>query len=853
MLPYYVQLEDRKRGELVKHLCEQGVQPQVEAMKQAIGSRDVAFRPDLITSNDFIEWVGGVFGLITYGRHWVGTGINPLWNPNRVRALVQEIYQYWEIKGSTGSFALGFDLWLREDYQNLKIGIKEEIPISSTIERDVNNLRLWDYYTPFGTNFLKPLAVNKVLGVGDLYELRQDYLGKEVVTIERRSWRKKRREIEDILLNTFSVESNFQVTGFRIRENLNLETQRYIEFEEFFQEEEVNQPIISRKQRSHLWENNIIRKINLYRDIGKDISEQWNILFQQIKELSIEGTNLTKSPYHYVICTTRGEITVNLSRTILTGRITDDYVSIRPFLLGDNFTLILGFEEKRRYLQPVNYYWQGTEINYARLEGEVSRNEYSLNSNKLVLEFAYHSSTKEEIRSLSLLAEGRFEEIEDVTFSIPLLTEISQNINFQFILSLKLEPSSWVQAPVMTTVSIALENPEVWEDEYVPLNFTFTRNRTNENLVFFFAISGTGIVDVDYEVETALIQQSGMLRGNMTFPQGVDTIRLDIFPLLNELDEEDKTVIVRLLLPQDNTYDVSIPDSSTGYILNRDSGGSGSGVPSDPEPDTIPVALLLKAENNEVWEDENVPLIFTFERSNNTTGGVRFFFSIRGTAVLETDYMTNDVSLAEENGIINGSMILGVGVELVRLRIFPILNEADTDNKTVMVTLLRPSDNTYTVVTPNPLTGNILSRESGGSGSVWINDPPTVLTVLSISLENSEVWEDGDIPLVFIFNRDNTASELSFFFLITGTATLNVDYTTTDPLLIEEDNTLKGNMVFPFGVDTIRLNVFPLFNESDAEDKTVGITLLFDDYNTYDIDIYDTVFGYILNRSEGGS
>lgn len=576
MLPYYVQLEDRKRGELVKHLCEQGVQPQVEAMKQAIGSRDVAFRADLITSNDFIEWVGGIFGLITYGEHWVGTGINPLWNPNRSRLLVQNIYRYWESKGRAGSFALGFDLWLREDYQNLNVGIKEEVPISATIDLDVSSLRLWDYYTPFGFNFLNPMAISKVMGVGDLYSLRQDYLGKEVVTIEKRGWEKRVRELDKVESETLSIEDNFEIKGFRIRENLSLEGGGYREFEEVIREEEVNQPTISKKQRSHLWENNIIRKISLERTLEEDISVQWNLLIKQAKELSLESTNLTKTPYYYWICRTIGEISINRNRVILTGVIGNDYVNIRPFLLGENFTLVLDFRNKKRYLQPVNYYWQGENENYGGIAEVVEDNEYVLNSNKLVVEFAYHSGEEEEIQSMGLFAEGRAASIEEVIFVDPLFTNICHNINFQFILSLELALNT-VAIPI-TEISLTIENSEVWEDGQVPLTYTFTRNRTTtNNLVFFFAVSGTAVLGVDCDTSgTNFVEEGGLVIGSLVFAPEAYVATLNIYPIVNEFDSENKSVIITLLVPQDDSYTIANPNAVTGYIWNRDTGGSGS-------------------------------------------------------------------------------------------------------------------------------------------------------------------------------------------------------------------------------------------------------------------------------------
>lgn len=439
MLPYYVQLEDRKRGGLVRHLCEMGVQPQIEAMKQAIASRDVVFRPDVITSNDFIEWVGGIFGLISYEKHWIGIGLNPEWTPHRMRGVVQQIYDYWENKGSRDSFSYAFDLWLREDYSNLAIEIKEEVPIIATLEREIDSLRLWDYYTPFDYNFLKPLTNQKILGVGDRFELRQDYIGKEVVTIEKRGWEKKVLELEDILLDTLSIEDNLTVKGFRIRDNLILEKGRFREVEEVIQEVEVNQPIISRMQRSHLWENNIIRKISLVRNEGADISSQWNSLVKELKALSIEATNLTKTPYHYLICQTISEVEIIRNRASLTGIITNDYVNIRPFLAGNNFTLCLDFGVKKRYLMPTNYYWQNENTRFPMIEGIVEENNYILNARELVLEFPYHSGIEERLEGISLELEGRIETLESMVFSEPLDTENCSNLKFQFIISLSLQ------------------------------------------------------------------------------------------------------------------------------------------------------------------------------------------------------------------------------------------------------------------------------------------------------------------------------------------------------------------------------------------------------------------------------
>jgi hypothetical protein len=123
MLPIYAQLAD-ERG-VLQHICDVGVQPQLNIFYKLIALQEYLYDPDHPASFPHLDWLGQFVGLGKIEDHYLGIGINPNWENADKRNLIKKAWKYWQAKGTQKGIRQAIALWLlwdkAEDRQILEI------------------------------------------------------------------------------------------------------------------------------------------------------------------------------------------------------------------------------------------------------------------------------------------------------------------------------------------------------------------------------------------------------------------------------------------------------------------------------------------------------------------------------------------------------------------------------------------------------------------------------------------------------------------------------------------------------------------------------------------------------------
>jgi hypothetical protein len=113
MLPLYAQLADEIG--LLQHLCDVGVQPQLDILYKIVQLQEYLYDPDHPASFPHLDWLGQFVGLGKIEDHYLGIGINPEWSTIHKRNLIKSAWKYWRIKGTEKGIRMAIALWLLWD------------------------------------------------------------------------------------------------------------------------------------------------------------------------------------------------------------------------------------------------------------------------------------------------------------------------------------------------------------------------------------------------------------------------------------------------------------------------------------------------------------------------------------------------------------------------------------------------------------------------------------------------------------------------------------------------------------------------------------------------------------------
>ncbi|HEX7176856.1 MAG TPA: Calx-beta domain-containing protein, partial [Pyrinomonadaceae bacterium] len=247
-----------------------------------------------------------------------------------------------------------------------------------------------------------------------------------------------------------------------------------------------------------------------------------------------------------------------------------------------------------------------------------------------------------------------------------------------------------------TDVTVAVSPLSTTEDGAGNLVYTFTRNGVvSSGLTVNISVGGTAAFSTDYTQTGAASFTASS--GTVTFTAGNSTAAVTVDPTADGAAELDETVI--LTVTAGTGYNVAIPNSATGTIINDDT--------------EVAVAVSPSA----VDEDGATNMVYTFTRTGIISGALTVSFSVSGTAIFappNTDY-TATTTMGDTFTATSGTVTFAAGSSTATITVDPF-GDADMEpNETVILTVTAGAG--YTVGSPASATGTILNDD---------NSPPTV-------------------------------------------------------------------------------------------------------------------------------
>jgi hypothetical protein len=176
---------------------------------------------------------------------------------------------------------------------------------------------------------------------------------------------------------------------------------------------------------------------------------------------------------------------------------------------------------------------------------------------------------------------------------------------------------------------------------------------------------------------------------------------------------------------------------------------------------------------------------FRVSRTGSTASSLTVYYSVAGTATPGTDYTA-----------LPGSVTIPAGVAAANILVKPINDTVMEGNESVVMTL--SSKPTYTIGSPSAATVTIVSDER-----------------VTITAVDATATEAGATTGAFRVSRTgSTASPLTVFYSVAGTATPGADYTA-----------LPGSVTIPAGVAAANILVKPINDTLKEGNQTVVVTL----------------------------
>jgi hypothetical protein len=307
------------------------------------------------------------------------------------------------------------------------------------------------------------------------------------------------------------------------------------------------------------------------------------------------------------------------------------------------------------------------------------------------------------------------------------------------------------------------------------------------SLTIHYTLSGTAVNGIDYV----------SLPGSVSIPAGAASASVTVTPINDTLVEGNETVV--LSLSADAAYTVGSPNAGIIIISDNDSA---------PVKATVTVAAT-DASASEAGPDTGR---FTISRTGDTTVSLTIHYTLSGTAVNGTDYVS-----------LSGSLSIPAGATSATVTVAPIDDTLVEGNESVILTL--SSDTTYTVGSP-------------GSAIVTIadNDFTTPIPVVSMTATDMVASEPGtDTATVTISRSVASSTSLTVHYTIAGTAVNGVDF-----------QALSGTATIPAGASSVDVVVRPLDDNLIEVGELVILTLSPSD--SYTVGLLNSVVITILDN-----
>ena len=310
-------------------------------------------------------------------------------------------------------------------------------------------------------------------------------------------------------------------------------------------------------------------------------------------------------------------------------------------------------------------------------------------------------------------------------------------------------------ANIISDVTIAALDPTATEAGATTGAFRVSRTgSTASQLIVSYSVAGTATPGTDYTA----------LPGSVTIAAGSSVADILVRPINDTRIEGDETVVVTL--NSGPAYTIGSPSSATVTIISDE-------------------RVTITALDPTATEAGLTTGAFRVSRTGSTASPLTVFYSVAGTATPGTDYTA-----------LPGSVTIAAGSSVANILVRPINDTLMEGTETVVVTLSsRPA---YTIGSPSSATVTIISDER-----VTITAPDATATEAGLTTGAFRVSRTG-----------STASSLTVFYSVAGTATPGSDYTA-----------LPGSVTIAAGSSVANILVRPIDDTLMEGTETVVVTL----------------------------
>lgn len=298
-------------------------------------------------------------------------------------------------------------------------------------------------------------------------------------------------------------------------------------------------------------------------------------------------------------------------------------------------------------------------------------------------------------------------------------------------------------------------------------------------------ISGSANLDTDYLCD---LTDSSSGSNIVVIPAGSNVITFKIIPLVDS-NSPERTETVEITLLENVQYTISGNPAITISI-------------TDSPIDNTLASVSIGVSPNFLAETTPSPAVFTITRTGDTGSALVVNIDISGTASFGTDYTVNPSSL------VNGpnTITISPGAISATFSVTAAPDNIAEASETVEVSIR--SGSTYSV---GAVSAAILTITNGD-----VDPNRSIISLRTIS--QTSIAESIGSNFQFSIERTVTANSLTVQFTLSGSATINTDYT------VSGANVVGGNrfsVTFAAGASTVAVSLIIVNDAIEEKDESI--------------------------------
>ncbi|GHT26520.1 hypothetical protein FACS18942_04120 [Planctomycetales bacterium] len=353
----------------------------------------------------------------------------------------------------------------------------------------------------------------------------------------------------------------------------------------------------------------------------------------------------------------------------------------------------------------------------------------------------------------------------------------------------------------MVRVDSVQHGVEGEQDGYIRLQ----RNRTDQPLTIGFEYdvnASTAILNQDFAALPGMM--CGTNTGSVTFGIGEEFVDIPVKLLKDNIAEPDKQILIRLYQGDPNSAASYFITGSLNVNLN---------ITDNDEASQVWFGEIVNATEGETAYAR----IYRNSLDGVLNVRIRYNDSL-SSAKLNTDFTFGGIFDQTTNAIL---VTFNDGQTFIDLPIYTLNDEQLEDDETISLTLLDSTDGRYVVNGNRDAAVTILDA--------GLEVPEETVWRVGVIATDAYASENGQNTGEFTFTRagqSDLSQPLTIRFALSGTATLNADYTGINAVYDSVTQTWNGSVTIPTGQSHYVLTVTPLLDNLTEGTETIVLTLL---------------------------